>query len=696
MSSSIRRFIFVVLPLFLTASCMAQKHKKNKLANSLSPYLLSHADNPVQWYPWGKEALEKAKSENKLLLISIGYATCHWCHVMEKECFEDSAVAETMNKFFVCIKVDREEHPEVDDYYMQAMQVMTGGGGWPLNVFALPDKRPIYAVSYLPKNNWIALCKQIAKLYNQNPEKAYEYAVNLGKALKELNAISKTNKEEIPAFPHKAIEKQIRKFDLTWGGENRVPKFPLPVNWIFYLRYGHFQKDNSLLAAVELTLDKMHFGGIYDHIGGGFARYSTDAYWKIPHFEKMLYDNALLLTLYSEGYQKFKKEDYKKVVFQTANFLLKELYDEQTGAFFSALDADSEGEEGKFYVWTKQEMEKILPETYRKFILEFYNITEKGNFEHGKNVLFQTVSDKKFAEKHSLTLEEWLKIKEEARTLLEKERNKRVRPLTDDKSIASWNALAVYGFLSAYQVFGEENFLEVARKNASFFKKYLWKSDGSIYRIYRNGTAYKTAVLEDYAYWIKAFLKLFEVTGNNSYYQDAVKLLQYTEKNFQAENGYFYSTRLQDNEIPLQKIILTDDVIPSPNAWLAEAYYLLGLYDEDPKFLQLARDMAFGIAEETRKFPYLYMSFLTLRLKTEYPYYMVILSSKEAKKYFKKFQTEYLPNALFGLLQNQSSVPPAFNERFDAHRDLTIYICRERICQRPLYSVKDAMEFLKK
>ncbi len=688
---SSRRHILVVSLLFLFVSCMAQR--KNKLANSLSPYLLQHAENPVDWYPWEEEAFQKARNENKLLLISIGYATCHWCHVMEKECFEDSAVAEIMNKHFVCIKVDREEHPEVDAYYMEAMQIMTGGGGWPLNVFALPDKRPVYGVTYLPKRNWISLCKQIAELYEKNPEKAYEYAVNLGKALKELNKVSRSNVVETPIFPHKALKKFTKNFDKEWGGEKRVPKFPLPVNWIFFLRYAHFQKDKNLEKHLELTLDKLHYGGIYDHIAGGFARYSTDRQWKIPHFEKMLYDNALLLQLYSEAFQKFHKESYKKVIEETAEFILKELYDAQTGAFYSALDADSEGEEGKFYVWTKKELSELLPEKHRELFLEFYNITEQGNFEHGKNVLFQTTSDKEFAEKHSLSLEEWQKIKEQAREILAKERNKRIRPLTDDKSIASWNALATLGFLYAYQVLKQEKYLHVAEKNVRFFEENLVKN-GKIFRIYRKGKTYKSAVLEDYAYWIRAYLKLFEVTGKTAYYEKAKELLRTAEKNFRAENGYFHSTSEQETNIPLRKISLTDDVIPSPNAWLAEAYYLIGLYDEDPKFLQIAKDMTFGIAEEISEMPYLYFSFLTLWLKFEYPYFITILASKKAQKYFFDFREIYLPNTSFGLLERSEKIPSAFKDRYDNTQELTVYICRERICNRPVYSVAEALEFL--
>ena len=342
-----QRLTLSLLLLVSLFSCMGQ-NQGNKLKNSLSPYLLQHADNPVNWYPWGEEALQKAREENKLMIISIGYSTCHWCHVMEKECFEDSAVAEIMNENFVCIKVDREEHPEVDEYYMQAMQVMTGGGGWPLNIFALPDGRPIYGTTYLPKNQWITLCKQIAKLYKNNPEKAKEFADNLTKALKELNKITAKNDNKFK-FPHKSINTWANKFDYQWGGENRVPKFPLPYNWTFLLRYSHLKKDNQLLQPILLTIDKISYGGINDHLAGGFARYSTDEQWKIPHFEKMLYDNALLIILYSEAYAKTKNNHYKNVVEKTINFLLNELYDKETGCFFSGIDADSEGEEGKIY-----------------------------------------------------------------------------------------------------------------------------------------------------------------------------------------------------------------------------------------------------------------------------------------------------------------------------------------------------------
>ncbi len=669
------------------------QNQGNKLKNSLSPYLLQHADNPVNWYPWGEEALQKAREENKLMIISIGYSTCHWCHVMEKECFEDSAVAEIMNENFVCIKVDREEHPEVDEYYMQAMQVMTGGGGWPLNIFALPDGRPIYGTTYLPKNQWITLCKQIAKLYKNNPEKALEFADNLTKALQELNKITAKNDKKFK-FPHKSINTWANKFDYQWGGENRVPKFPLPYNWTFLLRYSHLKKDNQLLQPILLTLDKISYGGINDHLAGGFARYSTDEQWKVPHFEKMLYDNALLIILYSEAYAKTKNKHYKNVVEKTINFLLNELYDKETGAFFSGIDADSEGEEGKFYTWTIEEIKNILTEEEAKLIIKFYNLTKNGNFEHNKNVLFQTLSDEEFAKKEKITLQKWLKIKNSATEKLKKQRQKRIRPLTDDKSITSWNALTNLAFTTAYKYLHNPEYLKIARKNYDFIKNNLLNPETyELKRIYRKGHSYKTAVLEDYAYLSFASIKLFEITGEKNFYTTTKKLLKFTEENFSSEDSiFFYSTPKFQKDLPLRKINLSDDVIPNPNAILYEAYNAVALYEVNVDLLQKVNKALIFLQDDLTKYPFIYASWLNLALKKEFPYYEVVISGSKAEEVLLQITEKYLPNVLFGLLKNNDEFIPAFVGRYS--KKTRIFVCQTGSCKFPTSKVSEAIKML--
>ena len=375
----------------------------NRLIKESSPYLLQHAHNPVNWYPWGKEALEKAKEENKLIIVSIGYAACHWCHVMEHESFEDKEVARFMNANFVCIKVDREERPDIDQVYMNAIQLITGNGGWPLNCITLPDGRPVYGGTYFKKENWIDMLTQVSAFVKDNPEKAEQQAKSLTEGVRseQLFNLSSEKSEFTITDLHEVFAIWKRNIDYKYGGTNGAPKFPMPTGYQFLLHYHFLTKDEDALKAVTTTLHKMADGGIYDQIGGGFARYSTDIYWKAPHFEKMLYDNAQLISLYSTAYQQTKDPYYKIVVEETIEFIQRELTSKE-GAFYSSLDADSENEEGKFYVWTKNELQKILGEK-ADIIIEYYNVTEEGNWENGTNILLKSDNDKKIAEKYEIT-----------------------------------------------------------------------------------------------------------------------------------------------------------------------------------------------------------------------------------------------------------------------------------------------------
>ena len=425
----------------------------NQLIHETSPYLLQHAHNPVNWYPWGKEALDKAQKENKLIIVSIGYAACHWCHVMEHESFENEEVAKYMNDNFVAIKVDREERPDIDQVYMNAVQLLTGSGGWPLNCIALPDGRPIYGGTYFPKIQWINMLTQVSDFVKQNPDKAEQQAKSLTQGVQSSEMIY-LNTEEA-----KFTTDDLNSIFTTWksnidfknGGYNRAPKFPLPAGYQFLLHYNYITEDADALKAVTTTLNKMADGGIYDQIGGGFSRYSTDAYWKVPHFEKMLYDNAQLVSLYSSAYQKTKDPKYKIIVTETLDFIQRELTSKE-GGFYSSLDADSEGEEGKFYVWTKSELQKALGNK-ADLIIDYYNVTEKGNWENSQNILFKSATDKKIADKYNITERELTKRVLEAKKILLKERKKRIRPGLDDKILTSWNALMLKAYIDAYRVF---------------------------------------------------------------------------------------------------------------------------------------------------------------------------------------------------------------------------------------------------
>ncbi|HVV54870.1 MAG TPA: thioredoxin domain-containing protein, partial [Mucilaginibacter sp.] len=449
----------------------------NRLANSSSPYLLQHARNPVDWYPWGPEALQKAKDENKLIIVSIGYSACHWCHVMEHESFEDEKVAAVMNEYFVCIKVDREERPDVDQVYMSALQLMTGRGGWPLNCICLPDQRPVYGGTYFRKNDWVSLLFNLADFYKNKPAEAEEYAARLTEGVRQYESVTliDTRKEYNRADLELIVRNWERYFDNTEGGIGSAPKFPMPNNWLFLMRYAHLMEDENVARQVKLTLHKMAFGGIYDHIGGGFARYSVDGRWHVPHFEKMLYDNAQLLALYAEA----GIWDYDPLYPQTADEIVAFVQRELTspgGGFYSALDADSEGVEGKFYTFTRNEIELVLGADADLFCTS-YHITEEGNWEEeGTNVLFRKESDEQLAKAMGLGIDDLLSKIRDAKAKVFEARSKRVRPGLDHKILASWNGLMLKGLCEAYRVFGKAEYLELALKNAGF----IWNNMISI------------------------------------------------------------------------------------------------------------------------------------------------------------------------------------------------------------------------
>ncbi|MGB0423051.1 MAG: thioredoxin domain-containing protein, partial [Flavobacteriales bacterium] len=450
---------FLVL---ITSACqnnpesqLIEKHS-NSLINETSPYLLQHAHNPVNWYPWSEEAFDLAKKQDKLVLISVGYSACHWCHVMERETFEDSTAAAFMNEHFISIKVDREERPDVDQVYMDAVQLMTKQGGWPLNCFALPDGKPIYGGTYFSKDAWMDVLINLVDLKANQPQKLENYAEELTKGIRSLDQL--VNIEETENLDsekwHQVVDDWKKYWDQKEGGPNRAPKFPLPNNFEFLLHYSHLINDDETETYVSTTLNKMIQGGIYDQIGGGFARYSTDAQWKAPHFEKMLYDNAQLLSLYALAYQKQANPEFKRIIEQTAEFINSEL-SHSSGAFYSALDADSDGEEGKFYVWTKPELKEAIGDDF-SFLESIYEINKKGKWENDTYILLRKSTDQELAQKFEMSLQEYLHKLEQLNNALLSERNKRIRPGLDNKSITSWNALCVQGLTRSYRALENE------------------------------------------------------------------------------------------------------------------------------------------------------------------------------------------------------------------------------------------------
>ena len=506
----------------------------NALIHETSPYLLQHAHNPVNWQPWSEKALDRAKTENKLLLISIGYSACHWCHVMEHESFEDTHVAQIMNDRFVCIKIDREERPDIDHIYMTAVQLLTGRGGWPLNCIALPDGRPIWGGTYFQKDTWIQALEAVSKFFHENEDQTMEYATKLQHEIEQNSLIPISGEHH--ALEAISIQTLLYKwknsFDTQNGGTKGTPKFMLPNNWQFLLRASaQFQdQDQEIREQVKLSLKKMAFGGIYDQVGGGFARYSTDEIWKVPHFEKMLYDNAQLLHLYAEAFQRDPDPLYRHIVSETIEFIKRELFSPENG-FYSALDADSEGDEGKFYTWTKPELQHILNDDFELFST-YYNLNALGYWENNRYILIRTEDNHSFAEKHQLTTEALESKLQNWKQRLLDERQKRVRPGLDDKILTSWNALTISGLVACYKAFGQNDYLRLALSNAYFIKQKMINAEGELLHSYKNNQAKIPGFLEDYAFAIEAFTALFETTGQTEWLDLAQELTEITFRRF--------------------------------------------------------------------------------------------------------------------------------------------------------------------
>ncbi|MBL4669599.1 MAG: thioredoxin domain-containing protein [Flavobacteriales bacterium] len=664
------------------------KHTNN-LIKETSPYLLQHAHNPVNWHAWSDETLELAKKENKLLLISIGYSACHWCHVMEHESFENEEVAKIMNDNFICIKVDREERPDIDQIYMNAVQLMTGRGGWPLNCFALPTGEPFYGGTYFQKNQWMQILNNVANEYKVAPEKVNEYAQKLTAGIKTSEMLPMV-KDETP-FSMDVLTAGVtrikKQFDYVEGGGNHAPKFPMPNNYEFLLQYYYHTKDQEILDIVELTLDKMAFGGIYDQIGGGFARYSTDKYWKAPHFEKMLYDNGQLVSLYSQAYQLTKKPLYKHVVYQTLEYSAREMT-AKNGAFYSALDADSEGEEGKFYVWNKEELQTILKNDF-EFAKEYYNVNATGKWE-GHYILLRKKNNTKIAKQFNISKEDVEKKINKINTALLKERAKRIRPGLDDKTLTSWNALMLKGYVDAYNVFGEEKFLKAAIKNAEFIVGTQIRKDGGLNHNYKNGISNLDGYLEDYSFTTEALIALYQATFDEKWLTHAKQLTDYTIEHFyDANTGFFFFTSKNAKGLIARKMELSDNVIPASNSSMAKALFLLGELYYDKNYTNKSKQMLKNIEAQIPQYISGYSNWGILMLNNVKPFYEIAISGKKAHQQRQEFNKNYVPNKLIIGSVKESSLP--LLEMKLTNGKTLIYVCYDKVCQKPVEKVSEAL-----
>ncbi len=697
--------LYILLFGFIITSCTSQNKPPmkeyaytNDLINETSPYLLQHAHNPVHWNPWGEKALEQAKKENKLLIVSIGYAACHWCHVMEHESFEDPQVAELMNSNYINIKVDREERPDVDQVYMSAVQLMTGSGGWPLNVITLPDGRPVWGGTYFPKGNWVDALKQISDLYHKQPEKLVEYAEKLEQGIKDIDVIE-VNTDEInfnTEFIASTVKKWSSNFDRKKGGSTHTPKFMMPNNYHFLHRYAHQTNDTELMDYVTTTLKKISYGGVYDHIGGGFARYSTDAKWHVPHFEKMLYDNAQLVSLYSDAYLSNKDPWYKDVVYETLEFISRELTNNE-GAFYSSLDADSntetgELEEGAFYVWKKEELSTLLEDDYELFS-EYYNINSYGLWEKGNYVLIRKDDNASFSKKHSITEEQLIEKVKKWKKIVFSAREKRSRPRLDDKTLTSWNALMLKGYLDAYRVFGDTQFLDTAIRNANFIKNKQLRSDNSLFHSYKNGKSTINGYLEDYASVIDAFLSLYQNTFDQQWLTISEELTTYVFQHFyDPEKLLFYFTSDIDFKLITRKIEYNDNVIPASNSIMAKNLFLLYHYTDNKKYLDTSKDMLHSIQPQIAEYGAGFSNWLDVMLNYSENFYEIVVVGKDILSKTKELNTNYIPNKLLAG-SNAPSEAPLLKGRYSDDQTL-IYICVNNACKFPVEDIEKALTLI--
>ncbi len=690
----------IFLALILFTSCNPKKKKPtfkhtNNLINETSPYLLQHAHNPVNWHAWNDETLAKAKKENKLILISIGYAACHWCHVMEHESFENDSVAKIMNDNFINIKIDREERPDIDQIYMNAVQLMTGSGGWPLNCVALPNGEPFWGGTYFPKENWINTLSQLAKLYKEEPEKIAKYANDLTKGIQASELI--TLNTDTPKFETLEIEKAIQNwstsFDYELGGLNQAPKFPMPNNYQFLLRFSKQTKQTSLEKYTLNTLNKMALGGIFDHVNGGFSRYATDKKWHIPHFEKMLYDNAQLVSLYSNAFLASENPLYENTVHKTLAFVARELTNKE-GAFYSSLDADSLNdenhlEEGAFYVWTKDELQTLIPQNFELFS-NYYNCNEFGHWEENKYHLIKKQDDISFAKENKLPLTQLKQLVQNWEKTLFKARLQKQLPRLDHKTLTSWNALMLKAYVDAYNTFQKPSYLNAALKNALFLKQHQFKKDGGLYHNYKNGKSSINGYLEDYAAVIEAYISLYETTLDTQWLLTAKNLATYCYTHFfDQKSKMFFFTSNEDQNLIARKMEIADNVIPSSNSMLANSLFKLSHYFDDRLYRNTSIQMLNNVKKQLNEYPSSYANWLNLYLNLSEPFYEVAIVGNNAKNKVAALNNIYIPNKIIAGSAQKSDLPLLKNRYIN--NETFIYTCVDGACKLPVKNVSDAI-----
>ena len=652
----------------------------NMLLHETSPYLLQHAHNPVNWRAWNDETLALAKSQKKLMLISIGYSACHWCHVMEKQCFENEDAARIMNKHFICIKVDREERPDIDAIYMQALQLMTGQGGWPLNCFTLPDARPIYGGTYFPLEKWMAVLENIQNLYETNFQAMDDYATRLTKGIQQSQLYDSPKIVDINHINllNQSVENWNKHFDLIDGGTQRVPKFPMPCNYLFLLYFSQIENKANIFKHVTTTLHKMSYGGIFDQIGGGFARYSTDGIWKVPHFEKMLYDNAQLVSLYSLAFQFTNDDNFKNVVEKTMEFVNNTFLGPKY-EFYSALDADSEGEEGKYYVWKKNELIELLGPEFNLFS-QYYNINEKGYWEHNNFILMRTSNDDDFCLENNINKIQFLETRKNWQQTLLQARLNRIAPGLDDKSLTSWNALMIKACVDAYHSNKNENYLDTALKCANFILQFQYKENGKLYHSYKNGQTSISGFLEDYAFVADCFISIYQKNGDEAWLLKAHEITKFAITHFYDEtDGLFFFKNKNDTALIATQKEVQDNVIPSSNAVIAHVLFQLGIYFEEEKYVSISKKMASHFYDEIANYGSAYACWALLLLRFEQPIIQIAIPEMNFKKTILDLQQPKLINLFPYASHTNSKLPFVHNKKQENH----YYLCVNQVCGLP-------------
>jgi hypothetical protein len=678
------------------------KSTANRLANETSPYLLQHAHNPVDWYPWGPEALEKAKQENKPILVSIGYAACHWCHVMERESFEDPATADIMNTHFVNIKIDREERPDLDHIYMDAVQAMTGSGGWPLNVFLTPDAKPFYGGTYFPpqkafnRPSWTETLYGVAQAFRERRHEIDAQAENLTDHLLNANSFGIKMPEAADALFHadrlsECMTQLMKSADRQWGGFGKAPKFPQTFSIRFLLRQHYFTGNTEALDQALLSLDKMIDGGIYDQAGGGFARYSTDAEWLAPHFEKMLYDNALLVIALCEAYQLTGKPRYREVIAETLAFIEREMM-HPDGGFYAALDADSEGVEGKFYTWSLEEVRSLLGEDAAAFAA-YYDITEAGNWEH-TNILWVRKPLGEVAAGLNLDEAALASLLERGRKKLMEARAARIRPLLDDKVLLGWNALMNTAYANAYAATGNEQYKQQALRNMDFLLAAFRDTEGNYYHTWKAGKARYPAFLDDLAYLLEALMELQQITGELAWLEEAKALAQYIIRHFsEPDTPYFFYTPEGQEDVIVRKKEVYDGAVPSGNAVMAGCLHRMAIIYDIKEWRERSLDMYRMLGNAITRYPVSFGVWAMGVQEVVEGVNEIVVEGDNPEGLRADLLVRYVPNKVVVTATKRESDIPLLEGKKSVGKP-AIYLCRNNTCQAPVFSADSLISLI--